>query len=255
MKVGTARPPAYVTVPLSTVSLNLRAGIGPLRAVLNSGHRRGGKFTRYHGGQARSFATFAPVAVAAIGTLPLPVMHRSIVIHMARRDGRRRLTRLDTDDPDTKGDLNIAYRMMFSWARDAELASDPPMPAPLRDRQSDNCCPLIAIADAFGAHWAMRAREAAVWWAGQHQDEDAAVVLLGDIRDIFDARGIDRLPSKTMVDHSTVRTMPRGRSGAVSMAISSRASCRQVHWPHCWSRCKYGRGPSGSSPTPPASRR
>ena len=49
---------------------------GALRAVLNSGHRRGGKVTRYHGGQARSFSTFAPVAVAAIGTLPLPVMHR-----------------------------------------------------------------------------------------------------------------------------------------------------------------------------------
>jgi hypothetical protein len=49
---------------------------GPLRAVLNSGHRRGGKVTRYHGGHARSFSTFSPVAVAAIGTLPLPVMHR-----------------------------------------------------------------------------------------------------------------------------------------------------------------------------------
>jgi hypothetical protein len=85
---------------------------GALRAMLNSGHRRGGKVTRYHGGQARSFSTFAPVAVAAIGTLPLPVMHRSIAIHMERRDGQRQLTRLDTQDPDTKADLNIAYRMM-----------------------------------------------------------------------------------------------------------------------------------------------
>ena len=75
------------------------------------------------------------------------------------------------------------------------------MPAQLRDRQADNWRPLIAIADAFGADWARRAREAAVSWAGQHQDEDAAVVLLGDIRDIFDGRGVDRLPSKTMVDH------------------------------------------------------
>jgi hypothetical protein len=41
---------------------------GPLRAVLNSGHRRGGKVTRYHGGHARSFSTFSPVAVAAIGS-------------------------------------------------------------------------------------------------------------------------------------------------------------------------------------------
>src|SRR6266705_1610516 len=72
---------------------------------------------------------------------------------------------------------------------------------PLLIRQADNWRPLIAIADAFGAAWAMRAREAAVLWAGQHQDEDAAVVLLRDIRDTFDARGVDRLPSKTMVDH------------------------------------------------------
>jgi hypothetical protein len=56
---------------------------------------------------------------------------------------------------------------------------------------------------AFGADWAKRAREAAILWAGEHHDEDAAVVLLGDIRDIFDGRGIDRLPTKTMVDHLT----------------------------------------------------
>jgi CheY-like chemotaxis protein len=48
-------------------------------------------------------------AVAAIGTLPLPVMHRSIVIHMERRDGQRPLIRLDRDDADTKADFNTAY--------------------------------------------------------------------------------------------------------------------------------------------------
>ena len=141
--------------------------------------------------------------MAAIGTLPLPVMHRSIVIDMARRDGRRQLTRLDTEDPDTKADLNIAYRMILSWAREAELTSDPIMPVQLRDRQADNWRPLIAIADALGADWARRAREAALSWAGQHHEEDAAVVLLGDIRDIFDRLGLERLPSQTMVDHLT----------------------------------------------------
>jgi hypothetical protein len=56
---------------------------------------------------------------------------------------------------------------------------------------------------AFGADWARRAREAALSWAGQHHEEDAAVVLLGDIRDIFNMLGLDRLPSQTMVDHLT----------------------------------------------------
>jgi hypothetical protein len=77
------------------------------------------------------------------------------------------------------------------------------MPAPLRDRQADNWRPLIAIADAFGADWAMRAREAALSWTGQHHEEDAAVVPLGDIRDIFDRLRLERLPSQTVVDHLT----------------------------------------------------
>jgi hypothetical protein len=105
-----------------------------------------------------------------------------------RRDGQRELRRLDKDHADTKADLNIAYRMMFAWARDAELNSDPAMPVQLRNRPADNWRPLIAIADAFGAAWAARAREAAIAFAGEHQDEDAAVVLLRDIRDIFDGR-------------------------------------------------------------------
>jgi hypothetical protein len=44
---------------------------------------------------------------------------------VARRDGRRQLTRLDKEDADTKADLNIAYRMMLSWAREAELRTLP----------------------------------------------------------------------------------------------------------------------------------
>src|ERR1700739_3638063 len=64
---------------------------GVLRAVLNSGHRKGGKVTRCYHGQARSFATFAPAAVAAIGALPLPLMHRSVVIRIERHDGAREL--------------------------------------------------------------------------------------------------------------------------------------------------------------------
>jgi hypothetical protein len=176
------------------------AGNGALRAVLNSGHRKGGNITRYHHGGARAFSTFSPVAVAAIGTLSLPITHRSIVIHMERHDGWCDLKRLDKDDADTKADLDIAYRMIFKWAREAELSSDPPIPAQLRNRQADNWRPLVAIADAFSADWGRQAREAAVTFAGEHQDEDAVVILLRDIRGIFDGRRSDRLPSKTIVD-------------------------------------------------------
>src|SRR5271166_5742173 len=42
-----------------------------LRSVFNSGHRKGGGVGRFVGGWSRKYLTFAPLAVAAIGMLPL----------------------------------------------------------------------------------------------------------------------------------------------------------------------------------------
>src|SRR5262245_18830071 len=55
---------------------------GALRAVLNSGYRKGGSVRRGTGRQRRKYQTFAPIALAAIGVLTLPLMSRSIVVHM-----------------------------------------------------------------------------------------------------------------------------------------------------------------------------
>ncbi len=43
-----------------------------LRSLFNSGHRRGGSINRFVGGRPQRYRTFAPLAVAAIGMLPLP---------------------------------------------------------------------------------------------------------------------------------------------------------------------------------------
>jgi hypothetical protein len=57
-----------------------------LRSVFNSGHGREGSINRIVGGQPKMFRTFAPLAVAAIGTLPLPLLSRAAaVINMRRR--------------------------------------------------------------------------------------------------------------------------------------------------------------------------
>src|SRR6516162_4454000 len=69
-----------------------------LRAVLNAGYRKGRRVTRGVGKQRREYRIFAPIAIAAIGTLPLPLMSRSIVIRMKRHDGLRELRRFDRDN-------------------------------------------------------------------------------------------------------------------------------------------------------------
>src|SRR5258708_7728388 len=68
---------------------------GPLRSVLNSGHTQQGAIMRFDGGVARRFSTFAPAAFGAIGVLPLPLMDRSIVIHMERAPRAVSLRRFD----------------------------------------------------------------------------------------------------------------------------------------------------------------
>jgi hypothetical protein len=166
-----------------------------LRSVLNSGYEKRGSFDRGTGKQHREYLTFAPVALASIGILTLPLMSRTIVIHMRRHDEKRRFDWEDTRE------LDLAYQHVCMWAGDVVLNRDPDIPAEVpRGRPANNWRPLIAIADACGGEWGRLAREAAVTFAGAYRDEDIIIILLRDIRDIFNARKVDRLTSKTLVD-------------------------------------------------------
>ena len=64
---------------------------------------------------------------------------------------------------------------------------------------ADNWRPLIAIADCFGPCWSEAAREAAITFAHAYQDEDAGVVLLSDIRDIFNRTSAERMASVDLI--------------------------------------------------------
>jgi hypothetical protein len=66
--------PTILLDEVDNLGLALRTN-GELRAVLNSGHRRGGTIDRVIDGAVRHFSTFAPVALAAIGLVPMPLMH------------------------------------------------------------------------------------------------------------------------------------------------------------------------------------
>ena len=168
-----------------------------MRSVINSGHHCDGTVMRYLEGESREFSTFAPLALAAIGKLPMPVMHRSVVINMERSP-----VRLPRFDPKTIRDQQIdcetVYRQTFDWAVSCPVNLDPPLPEELRNRAADNWRVLIAIADACPG-WGELAREAAIALSG-NQDEDLAVTLLEDVRTIFDRQpAIDRLTSALIV--------------------------------------------------------
>jgi hypothetical protein len=166
-----------------------------MRAVLNSGHLKGGVITRTIKGEPKSFSTFAPAAIAAIGTLPLPLMTRSIVIlmHPSKRD----LETIDVmNSPEQTQRFEALRRHIVEWAQGVALDFNPPLPKILRGRAADNWRVLISIADSFGsAHWSEIAREAAVAFADGYFDVGAAVAILIDIRTIFRQLNADRIKS------------------------------------------------------------
>lgn len=95
---------------------------------------------------------------------------------------------------------NIVYRFVQDWARaKPELDINPDLPKDLRNRVADNWRPLIAIADCFGPAWSLKAREAAVTFARTYHDEDVGVVLLDDIRSIFNQTTADRMASVDLI--------------------------------------------------------
>jgi hypothetical protein len=167
-----------------------------LRAVLNAGYRKGRKVTRGVGKHRREYKVFAPVAIAAIGALPLPLMSRSVVIRMRRHDWSYDLRRFERDNV---GDLDRVYVQVRDWAYGVRLDPNPKMPPELRGRDADNWRPLLAIADAFGPELGRIARAAAVIFAQDRREEDVAVMLLHSIREVFDARGVDRITRKALL--------------------------------------------------------
>src|SRR5262245_7254639 len=166
-----------------------------LRAVFNAGHRRGGAISRFISGRPRKFSVFAPLAVAAIGMLPLPLMHRAVIINMQRHAKTDApLEQLDEHDPR----LAAARIAIQKWAATCTLAREPEMPPELHNRAADNWRPLLAIADDLGH--GEDARTAAIALSVDRLDEDPGVILLTNIHSVFDALGVDRLTSAALVE-------------------------------------------------------
>jgi hypothetical protein len=169
------------------------------RTIANGGHHRSGVIVRTIDGQPRSFSTFSPMVLAAIGavSLPLPLRRRSISIQMERADDATTLTRFD--EYEDRIPLLVMRQAVVTWASSVQLAPEPAMPAGLRGRAADNWRVLLSIADAYGRGWGERAREAALIMSRGYRDEDIAVTLIRHIRDIFEAYSVDRIASAALV--------------------------------------------------------
>lgn len=172
-----------------------------LRGVLNSGHNRAtAQVIRTVGDDHEpcAFTTWAPKAVALIGKLPATLASRSIHIEMKRMAPGERVEPLRSD---RLGEFEPLKRKAWRWAQDNATTlqrADIETPAALRGRAADNWRHLVAVADAAGGEWPERARRAAETLSATGLKRTAAELLLQDVRAIFLARRVDRLPSSEL---------------------------------------------------------
>ena len=173
-----------------------------LRGILNSGHDRELAFVLRTIGddhEPRSFCTWAPKAVAAIGRLPTTILSRSVHIQLQRMRGNERVDRLSGGRAEA---LKLLARKAARWVGDHadNLGDDPPTSEQLRGRNADNWRPLIAIADQAGGPWPERARAAALALSGGEDTEALGVLLLHDLAGLFDQRQVERIPTAEIIE-------------------------------------------------------
>jgi hypothetical protein len=146
----------------------------------------------------RDFSTFSPKAIAGIGKLPDTIADRAIPVRLKRAAPSERVERFRLRDIDSEA--ACLREDIREWCVSIEQSvSDalPALPDSLTDRQQDGAEPLLAIADAAGGTWPQIVRVALVQLCaeGQASDESIGKLLLSDILQVFQTKGVDRLPS------------------------------------------------------------
>jgi hypothetical protein len=110
---------------------------------------------------------------------------------MTRRDLKR--VEMHQDD------FDVVRRHIIDWAQGRKLDLNPVMPDALKNRVADNRRVLTEIADACGGNWGTIVRDAAVRLSSRYSDDDLKLILLADIKIIFDANAIDRIATGKLV--------------------------------------------------------
>jgi hypothetical protein len=170
----------------------------------------------------KSFNTWCPKAIAAIGTLASTIMDRSIVIRLQRAESRLELAPI----PERPETLELR-RKWLRWCIDHEQElrnADPYIPKEIRNDRYVLCWrPLLAIADAIGGHWPEIARRAMVALAPSDDNapESPRELLLRHIKQVFDEDGVEEMPTDKLLERL----------------------CGEAEWP--WREYNHGRGLNG----------
>jgi hypothetical protein len=179
-----------------------------IRGMINAGHRNGATAGRcvIRGKEVftEELPAYCAVALAGLDDLPDTIMSRSVVVRMRRRAADERVEpwRQRVNGPQAQK----LYTRLAKWSITAResLVGDfwPEMPQGVDDRDADVWEALLAVADLAGKGWAKAARVTAVTvvTASKRRPPSIGVLLLRDVKKVFDHEGNDKLPTEDIIN-------------------------------------------------------
>lgn len=173
-----------------------------LLQILNAGYRVGGTVTRCGGPNntdIQTFSVYCPKAFASIKGLPETTASRCIAIELQRKHRGEKTENWRVRHVKSE-EFESIRRRARRWATDNTQGlrlAEPEVPQAIaNDRQQDNWRALLAVADAAGGDWPRLARDAAIALSEAVEDsEQASLMLLGDVRNLFSETGADAFSS------------------------------------------------------------
>jgi Protein of unknown function (DUF3631) len=189
---GDDGPPTILFDEIDTVFGAKAKEHEELRALLNSGHRRGAVAGRcvVRGATVATeeISSYSAVALAGLGWLPDTILSRSVIVRMRRRAPDERIEPFRRRVHAPIGEA--LRRRLAGWAvtiLEEATEARPGMPPGVDDRDADVWEPLLAIADIAGGEWPELARKAAVALVAVAREVEPSlnIRLLADLRVVF----------------------------------------------------------------------
>jgi hypothetical protein len=182
----------HPTILLDEADKYLVQNSNGVSAVLNGGHMQGVSVTRNieadGGYRPVPYNLFGPIAYAMKGAKPKDdLLDRSITIHMQKAPKGVGLSKfkIAVERPA----LETLRKRAEAWAKanlEAVIDAEPTMPPGFHNRIADNWYPLFAVAHVAGDAWPRYAAWAAQTIEENNGPRDSGLMLLGNIRQIFE---------------------------------------------------------------------
>jgi putative DNA primase/helicase len=178
-----------------------------LIGILNSGYKPDGHVIRQGGVNYQDPTKFSTWSAKAIFGICIP---------MKRKKASEKVERLNGYLRQHSEDLTNLKRRILRFCLDNQEQLGmvvPDLPNELDDRQQDNWEPLLQIAHVCGSNWVNLANQTAVSLSPKnlHDETNLAEMLLADIEQIFQTKGVDRIKSNELTRDLTLdATKPWG---------------------------------------------